>query len=159
MTNLIRSIIRMIKKRLANAQLKARLLAALAFAVFAYLGANDATDVARQLSNPDMMAQRLGITIQESTFRAVGLMVLSGVITLASLATMVGAIQRTTLLRGWIVVTAAYVLYGLFHLGIAVILLKGTRAEAFLPVANLLLAAAAYSFGRQASRALDPVVH
>ena len=160
MMKIIRGIIRYFKKRFAGAQIKVRFLAVLAFAVFAYLGGNDAADIAKSISNPEMMATTLGITTQESTIRAVVLFLLSGVICLASLATMVGALQRTTLLRGWIVVTVAYVIYALFQLGIAVILMRMSQLQAFVPgFVYLFLAAAAYSFGRQASRALDPVVH
>ena len=159
MSNFIRGIVRMVQKRFANAQLKARFLAIVAFALFAFLGANDASDVAKQIPNPTMMAKQLGITTQESTIRAVSILALSAIVTLGSLATMVGALQRTTLLRGWIVVTVAFVLYAALHTVIAVVMLHDTHLEAFLPVAkDLLLAAAAYSFGRQASRALDPAI-
>jgi hypothetical protein len=159
MTQLIRGLVRYFKKRFANAQIKARLLAVVAFAVFAYLGGNDAADIARSISNPSSMAVTLGITEQESTARAVVLCVLSAIICVASLATMLGALQRTTLLRGWIIVTVAYVAYALIQLGFAIFLMHATQLQAFVPVLYLALAAAAYSFGRQASRALDPVVH
>jgi hypothetical protein len=160
MSNFIRGIVRMIKKRFAGAQLKARFLAFIAFALFAFLGTNDASDVMKQIPNPTMMANQLGITTQESMIRAICILVFSVVIVLGSLATILGALQRTTLLRGWIVVTVTFVLIALLHTVIALFMLHDTRLEAFLPVAEyLLLAAAAYSFGRQASRALDPVVH
>ena len=160
MSNFIRGIVRMIKKRFANAQLKARFLAFIAFALFAFLGANDASDVMKQIPNPTMMATQLGITAQESTIRAVGILVFSVVIILSSLATIVGALQRTTLLRGWIVVTVTFALIAVLHAAVALVLIRDTRLDAFLPVGQyLLLAAAAYSFGRQASRALDPAIH
>lgn len=159
MTKLLRGLVRYFQKRLANAQIKARVGAVVVFALFAYLGVNDATDIMKSISNPQTIAGTLGITAQESLIRAIVLFVLSAIITLASLATLLGAMQRTTLLRGWIVVTATYVLYGLYQLGFAILVLHATQPQAFLPVLYLLLAAAAYSFGRQASRALDPVVH
>ena len=159
MSKLIRGLIRYVRKRYAGAQIKVRLLAVVAFAIFAYLGGNDAADIARSISNPSSMAVTLGITEQESTVRAVVLCMLSAIICLASLATVLGAIQRTTLLRGWIVVTVGYSLYALIQLGFAILLMHATQVQAFIPVLYLVLAAAAYSFGRQVSRALDPVVH
>jgi hypothetical protein len=88
------------------------------------------------------------------------LLVLSAIVTLGSMGAMVGALQRTTLLRGWIVVTAAYLLDAVYHLVFAIVQLRMTQLQALVPgLIYLLLAAAAYSFGRQASKALDPVVH
>jgi hypothetical protein len=160
MMKIIRGIIRALKKRFAGAQIKVRLLAIAAFAVFAFLGGNEAVDIAKSISNPETTATTLGVTTQESTIRAVIVFLLGAVICVASLATIVGAMQRTTLLRGWIVVTVAYLLYALYHLSFAIIQMHGSQLQAFIPGAvYLCLAAAAYSFGRQASRALDPVVH
>jgi sirohydrochlorin ferrochelatase len=160
MTKIVRAIVRYFKKRFAGAQIKVRLLAIAAFAIFAFLGGNDAVDIAKSISNPETTANTLGVTTQESTLRAVIVLLLSAVICVASLATIVGAMQRTTLLRGWIVVTVTYVLYALYHLSFAIVQMHGSQIQAFIPGAvYLCLAAAAYSFGRQASRALDPVVH
>jgi hypothetical protein len=161
----VEAIIKYFKKRLANAQIKARLLAVVAFVVFAYLGVNDVTDLAKTLANPDAsvktLAQTYSVTdipVSTVTTRAVVLMLFSVIITLASLATVVGAMQRTTLLRGWIVVTVTYAVYALVQIAIAVLMFNNPLA-AVPSLAYLLLAAAAYSFGRQASRALDPVIH
>ena len=160
MMKIIRGIIRALKKRFAGAQIKVRLLVIAAFAIFAYLGGNDAFDIAKSISDPGTMAATLGVTTQDSTLRAVILVLLSVIICVASLATIIGAMQRTTLLRGWIVVTVTYVLYSLFHLSFAIVQMHGSQLQAFIPGAvYLCLAAAAYSFGRQASRALDPVIH
>src|SRR6266542_3002868 len=131
MTKLIRGIVRYFRKRFAGAQIKARFLAVVVFAVFAYLGANDATDIAKSISNPATMAQALGITEQESIIRAVVLCLLSATICVASLATMVGALQRTTLLRGWIVVAVAYALYALIQLTFAIFLMHMSQIQAF----------------------------
>jgi hypothetical protein len=160
MTKIIRRIIRYFKKRFAGAQIKVRLLTVAAFAVFAFLGGNDALDIAKSISNPETTATTLGVSTQESAIRAVIVFLLSAVICVASLATLVGAMQRTTLLRGWIVVTVTYVVYALYHLSFAIIQMHSSQLQAFIPGGvYLCLAAAAYSFGRQASRAMDPGVH
>jgi hypothetical protein len=160
MMKLVRGIIRAVKKRFAGAEIKARLLVIVSFALFAYLGGNDAFDIAKSISDPGTMATTLGVSTQDSTLRAVILVLLSVIICVASLATIIGAMQRTTLLRGWIVVTVMYVLYSLFHLSFAIVQMHSSQLQAFIPAAvYLCLAAAAYSFGRQASRALDPVIH
>ena len=149
------ALFKYIRKRLANAQLKARLLALVAFVVFAYLGVNDVLDLVKTITNPAQMAQQLGITVAENTTRATILLVLSAVIALASLATALGAWQRTTLLRAWPVVAVTYVIYGVYQIAVALLQVRQPLIAA-TGVAYLLLAAAAFSFGRQASKALDP---
>jgi hypothetical protein len=152
---MLSAIFKYFRRRLANAQLKPRLLALVAFIVFAYLGVNDTLDLARTIANPATMATQLGIGVSESTTRAVILISLSVVIVIASFATALGAWQRTTLLRAWPVVAVAYVLYGMAQIAIGLVLLQKPLV-ALTGVVYLLLAAAAYSFGRQASKALDP---
>ena len=87
-------------------------------------------------------------------FEAAALLVISAVIALASLATLLGALQRTTLLRAWPMVVVGYALYAVAQFTIAALLLRQPLV-AVPSLAYLLLAAAAYSFGRQASRAMD----
>jgi hypothetical protein len=159
MMKIIRRIIRNFRKRFAGAQIKVRLLVVVSFVIFAYLGGDAAADNVKTISNPQTVSQTLGITPQETTTRAIILLLLSAIICVASLATVIGAMQRTTLLRGWIVVTVVFALYAIYQIAFAIIQLHSSQLQAFIPAIYLVLSAAAYSFGRQASRALDPAIH
>ena len=141
-----------IRAWLGSSRLVARLVATLLFGAFVYLGVNGISDAAAILINPSVSTALLPISAQSAQVRAGVLMAINGVIVLSSMATILGVWQRTRLLYGWMVVALMYVVLGGYQ--IAGALLEFRRPEfAVTGLVFLVLAAAAYSFGRRVTAA------
>ncbi|MGQ9905205.1 MAG: hypothetical protein ACUVRU_12995 [Anaerolineae bacterium] len=140
-----------IRSRLASSRLVARLLATLLFGAFIYLGANGISDAAAIFINPSASTVLLPISAESARVRAIVLMAINLVIALGGAAAILGVWQRTRLLYGWVVVALMYAVLGGYQ--IAGALVEFHRPEfAVAGLAYLLLAAAAWSFGRRFMR-------
>jgi hypothetical protein len=133
--------------------MRLRLITLALFAIFALLELSDAFGLVQTLAQPEPVAAMLNISVGEEIMRAVILLALSVTITIASALTVLGTCRRSRLIYSWVIVTVSYVLYGLYQVASALLQSKAPAIAATGAV-YLLLAAAAYSFGRQASRTL-----
>jgi hypothetical protein len=148
----MRSIIKYIRQRMAKSLLTVRLGTAVAFLLFAYLGGNSASDL-MAVSRAAMRENPLHVAVPDGAPRYI-LLALSAVIAVASLFTAAGALQRSNALRAYMVVTVAFVLYGGYVMAVALLELN-SPLTAITGGAYLALAAAAFSFGQRAIRALS----
>jgi hypothetical protein len=133
--------------------MRLRLITLVLFVVFALLELSDAFGNLQILVAPQASAAALNLTIEQQVTRATILLALSALIAVASAVTALGVWQNSKLVYAWVVVALGYIVYGLYQMASA-LLQSNAPGFALTEVVYLLLGAAAFSFGRQASRTL-----